>query len=390
LALFSASAGWCAYKNTGRKILVATAFGGLVFLVGSVTLLAAISPWLFSHMDSLTTRHLIPWYVFFCATAVGVICSGAKKLATLYQHLPAMLAVFLVLIPAAAMQNKLSSLEVVASGLEMQYMRARVGAWLDEKGYYGDRYVHVFTPSIARPEYVESVLGAAYAGENATLSSSGNPVTIPWMVTALLRERADSPIGKSIGMVDCGNDQNCANSVLAETNNVVLAYTDGNVPIKSTDNPFLINNSALTSRPVNPVIERIFLPKVTATSQYLQFSPQGLLSSHEPGWHAELHPKYPQALNVDFHESKSFGGIGLLSQDNLTVRAPKNIRINVSDDGKTWVPAAASEDSCAANAADGWHNVKFAERVKARYLQIEIFSNCGDPDLLTLRGLRIQ
>jgi hypothetical protein len=170
----------------------------------------------------------------------------------------------------------------------------------------------------------------------------------------------------------------------------VLAYTDGRVPIKSTDNPFLINNSTLTSRPVIPVIERFFLPLVTATSQYVQYGPQGLFSAREPGWHAELHPKYPQTLNVDFQEAKSFGGIGLLPQDDSAVRAPKNIRINVSDDGKTWVPAAASEDSCATNAADGWHNVKFAERVKARYLQIEIFSNCGDPDLLTLRGLRIQ
>lgn len=390
LALFSASAGWYAYKNAGKNILAATAFGGLVFLVGSVTLVAAISPWLFSHMDSLTTRHLIPWYVFFCATAVGLICSGAKKLAALYRDLPAMLAVLLVLIPAAAMQNKLSSLEVVTSGLELQYMRARVGTWLDEKGYYGDRYVHVVTPSVARLEYVESTLGAAYAGENATLSSSGNSVTISFMMNALLRERSDSPVGKSIEFVDCGSDQNCVNRVLAETNNVALGYTDGSAPIKSADNPFLINNSVLTSRPVHPVIERIFLPKVTATSQYVQYGPQGLFSASEPGWHAELQPKYPQALSVDFHESKSFSEIGLLSQDNLTVRAPKNIRINVSDDGKTWVTAATSEDSCAANTADGWHNVKFAQGVKARYLQIEIFSNCGDPGLLTLRGLRIQ
>ncbi len=390
LALFSANAAWQVYKNTGKNMLLAAAFGGLVFVVGSVTLMAAISPWLFSHMDALTSRHLIPWYVFFYSTAVGLIYSGAQKLAVLYRHLPAMLAILFVLIPAAAIQNKLSSLEVVTSGLELQYMRARIGTWFDEKGYYKDRYLLVVTPSVARPAFVESTLGAADAGDNAMLSTSTNPILIPFMVTALLRERTDSPIGKSIEMVDCRNDQNCVNSVLADTDNVALAYTDGSVPIKSAENPFLINNSTLTSRPMEPVIERIYLPKVTATSQYAQYGPQGLLSAREPGWHAELHPKYPQGLSVDFQEFRSFSEIGLLSQDDSTERAPKNIRINVSDDGKTWVTAATSEDSCAANAADGWHNVKFAESVKARYLQIEIFSNCGHPDILSLRGLRVQ
>ena len=129
--------------------------------------------------------------------------------------------------------------------------------------------------------------------------------------------------------------------------------------------------------------------KITATSQLDNYGPEGLFDSTEPGWHAERNPKYPQTLTIDLHEPRSVGAIGFLPQDQKPARGPKSIRIEVSDDGKSWVTAAIAGDNCVANAPDGWHDVKSAKQVKARFLKVNIFANCGDPDFLTLRGLRI-
>ena len=57
---------------------------------------------------------------------------------------------------------------------------------------------------------------------------------------------------------------------------------------------------------------------------------------------------------------------------------------------KSWIDVITAEDICAANAPDGWHTVKMPNQVKTQFLEIEILENCGDPSLLTLRGLKIE
>jgi hypothetical protein len=391
LGLFSANIGWDAYKNKSMHLLVAIAFSVSIFIIGCIVLLASISPWLFSRMDVLATRHLIPWYLFFCAASVGLILSAAKILPQKLCRLAPVFTLIVCVAPIAAVQNKLSFLEVAVSGIEIESMRLRLGEWLDNKGYLNKRYLLVVSPVKERPAFVEELFGGAKnAGENAVLSSSKNPVSIPWMVNALLRERADHPVGKSIEIVDCAFDQGCVNGTLADSTKVALGITNGDAPVQSTENPFVINNSTLTSKPIDPIIEHVVLSGIKASSQMGSYGPQGLLSQMQPGWHAERNPKYPQTLMIDLHKSQSFGTIGLLPQDENSVRAPKSIRIKVSNDGKSWVTAASSNDSCVANAPGGWHSVKLTKLVKARFLEVEIFSNCGDPDFLTLRGLRIE
>ena len=391
LGLFSLNIGWGAYKNKSMNLLAAIAFSAFVFTIGCVVLLASISPWLFSRMDDLATRHLIPWYLFFCVASVGLIASAAQ---TLPQKLRGLVPVFTLIacvMPITAVQNKLSFLEAAVSGIEIENMRLRLGEWLDNKGYLNNRYLLVVRPVKERPAFVEELFGRVKnIGGNAVLSSSKNPVTIPWMVNALLRERVDHPVGKSIGIVDCSFDQSCVNGTLADGANVALGITNGDVPIKSTEDPFIINNSTLTSKPIYPTMEHVVLPSIKASSQMGSYGPQGLLLKMQPGWHAERNPKYPQTLMIDLNELRSFGTIGLLPQDENSARAPKNIRIKISPDGKSWVTAATSDDSCAANAPGGWHNVSLAKQVKARFLAVDIFANCGDPDFLTLRGLRVE
>lgn len=391
LGLFSANIGWGAYRNKKMNLLSTIAFVVFVFIVGSIVLLASISPWLFSRMDALETKHLISWYLFFCAASVGLIHVAVNVLPQKLRRFAPIFALVIFVVPIAMAQNKLSFLETVVSGLEIQSMRLRLGQWLDSKGYINHRYLLVVLPLLERPAFVEQLLrGAKNVGENAVLSSSKNPVSIPWMINALLRERADQPVGKTIEIVDCAFDQSCVNSTLVGSNKVVLGITYGDAPVKSSENPFVINMSLLTSKPIVPVIQHIELPVIKASSQMGSYGPYGLLSQMQPGWHAERNPKYPQMIMIDFHDLQSFSAIGLLAQDGNSVRAPKNIRIKVSNDGKSWVTAATSNDTCGANAPDGWHNVKLAYQVRARFLEVDIFANCGDPDFLTLRGLRIE
>lgn len=391
LGFFSVKISWDAYKSKSVHLLAAIAFSVLIFVIGWIILLASISPWLFSRMESLGTRHLIPWYLFFCAASAGLIFTVVKTLPQKLRRLAPIFTLFVCVIPAAAIQNKLTFLETAVSGIEIENMRLRLGEWLDKKGYLNNRYILVVSPVKERPAFVEELFGEAKnAGENAVLSSSKNPVSIPWMVNALLRERTARSAGKSIEIVDCGFDQVCASGILADSTKVALGITYGDVPIQSTEKPFIINNSTLTSKPINPIIEHIALPRIKASSQMGSYGPQGLLSQMQPGWHAERNPKYPQTLMIDFHKLQSFGTIGLLPQDENSVRAPKSIRIKVSNDGKSWVTAASSNDICVANASGGWHNVKLTRPVRARFLEVDIFSNCGDQDFLTLRGLRVE
>lgn len=129
-------------------------------------------------------------------------------------------------------------------------------------------------------------------------------------------------------------------------------------------------------------------PKVTASSQSEKYGPEGLLLAMPPGWHSENPPKFPESLTVDFQSPREVRSLGLLQQEGQPARAPKAIRIEISDDGKSWTEVAGSDDACSPNTPDGWSNINFAKPVTIRYLKVIIFSNCGDPQFLTLRGLR--
>lgn len=394
LGLIAVSTSVSAYKNKKISFFPAIAWAILVLVFGFVIIIASISPWLFSKMDALATRHLIPWYLFYCVVCVGLINSVLISSTRKFCELAPVLTMMFILVPVVAVQNKLSFLEVAVSGIEIQSMRSRLAEWLNDKGYLSQRYLLIVPPTKERPAFVEDMLrGTKNAGENAVLSSAKNPVSIPWMVTALLRERNDHPIGKSVELVSCFFDQKCANGVLASGPKVVIGITNGDATIKSIEQPFVINNSTLTSKQITPVWvwDRVVLPSVKASSQLREYGPEGLFMEVPPGWHAEQNPKYPQFLNIDLQEIKFFGSISFLPQDpTVAARSPKSIHVKASDDGKSWTSVAASDDVCVANSPGGWHNFKLPNQVKTRFLEIEIMANCGDPNFLTLRGLKIE
>jgi len=257
LALFSGYIGWTEWKSRKAGVWAGLALLTTAILLSSVVLLGSISPWLFSRMDRLETRHLIPWYLFSCVCAVGVVRLAATLLPTKLFSASAALALIVFLAPIALMQNRLSTLETTVSELEIQSLRTSLDQWLDRKGYVDRRYLLAVRPLVNRPTVAQSV--GAKAGENAILSSGANWVQISWMINALLRERYDHPIGRSVRLVDCVLDQDCVERTLRDPQAVALGVVDGRV-VRTAEKPYVINFSLLTPQPVLPRIERIIQP----------------------------------------------------------------------------------------------------------------------------------
>lgn len=130
-------------------------------------------------------------------------------------------------------------------------------------------------------------------------------------------------------------------------------------------------------------------PIVTASSKIEKLGPEGLFEAAQPGWHSASPPTYPESLTVDLLAPQEVKFIGLLQQDGQLARAPKSLRIETSSDGKTWTEAGGADDACAPNKPDGWVNIDLAKPITAQHIRIVIFSNCGDTQFLTLRGLRV-
>lgn len=243
-------------KEQGRSNVATFLLSIFFFLFNFIFFYASISPWLFSHMSALSTRHLIPWYLLFSAMFLGMIWKIFQSFNKITNYYAVFIIAFIIF-PIAANQNKLSFLEAEVSGIEIETMRLAIGKWLDEKGYLYSRFLLVVLPSQARLAYVERLFGKNFiAGENTVLSSSQNPVSLPWMFNALLRERNDHPMGKKIDLTYCAFDQTCTESNLLN-GKVVLELTYGNKLIQSSTIPYIINLSYLTSKPVNPIFKKL-------------------------------------------------------------------------------------------------------------------------------------
>jgi hypothetical protein len=386
VVIASAVAGFVGYSPAKR--IHAIVWTVLAFFTNILVLLASISPWLVSNMNSLATRHLLPWYLFFCASTVGsvyIVLSRFIQVKTIWIPVAVLLG---VLLPVALVQHRLSSLEVMVSSLEIQTMRDRISEWVESHGWINNRYLHVILPTRPRPTVVENIYPNLGFGDiNAVLASSQNTVSIPWMLNALLRERHDRP---PLLLIDCSSDQVCANAAAQDPTVMVVGYTHGVNVISSTVDPFIINLSLLTSSPVTPSVAIVKGPTVTASSMFRNFGPYGLLTAMKPGWHSERYPNYPQIIEIDLADEKVFDKVGLLPQDNVVSRMPSYLKLSMRSANGAWTEKGVFDDLCNAVGADGWHTLNLDSPVKARFIRLTILQNCGDPELLTLRGLRFD
>ena len=386
VAVASAIAGFVNYSPDERvRAIVGTV---VAFFMNMLVLLASISPWLLSNMNSLATRHLLPWYLFYCASAVGALYTVLSRLLKMKTTWIPVAVLLGVLVPIAVAQYRLSSLEVMVSSLEIQTMRDRISDWVETKGWMNNRYVLVILPTRPRPTVVETLYPNIGSGDiNAVLASSQNTVSIPWMLNALLRERHDRP---QLLLIDCSSDQACANAAAQDPKVIVLGYTNDVTVISSAVAPFIINLSLLTSSPVAPSIVITKGPTVTASSMFKNLGPYGLLTAMKPGWHSEPHPNYPQIIEMDLADEKAFDKLGLLPQANFVSRMPSRVEVSVRSENGSWEEKGVFDDLCNTTGADGWHTLRLDSPVRARFLRLNILRNCGDPELLTLRGLRFE
>src|SRR5262249_7521344 len=142
---------WRACDKRNDRYLSAFALSGF-FLLGSVLVLAgAISPWLFSKMEPLVTRHILPWYLFFCAV---IVCAVFRLL----RHAPARIARFsplivvaVVALPLAVAQEQQSLLQVKVADAEIDFLRARMADWIGKQGWVNDRLLFIVRPVEVRP-----------------------------------------------------------------------------------------------------------------------------------------------------------------------------------------------------------------------------------------------
>lgn len=139
----------------------------------------------------------------------------------------------------------------------------------------------------------------------------------------------------------------------------------------------------------NPNRTYFGVENITASSQHDTYDPNGLFLGKEPGWHSAFPAKYPQEIIIEFVTFTEIRYVGLLQQNGQTQRAPKAYQIEVSTDGILWMPISRSDDACALYASSGWTNIMLPKAARGRFIKVVIFSNCGDPQWLTLKGLRI-
>ena len=129
--------------------------------------------------------------------------------------------------------------------------------------------------------------------------------------------------------------------------------------------------------------------EISASSVHQSNTANGLLEAKEPGWHAKSPPTYPEILTFKFPEVQRISQIGLLPQDGQFIRGPKKINVEISEAGAIWKEIYKIENACN-GPTDIWRDHSLGQTVNTKYIRFTILSNCGNPDFLTLRGVRFK
>ena len=366
----------------------------LSLVLGLLFILAPTLPWIFSAMGHISERFVTSAYllpILCVGGAFDFLCNRKKN--PYAQYIPIAVVAFVVF-----SVHRISTVNVFASITEINYIQSKTNHWLDSGSYEREKVVALVYPSgeddEARPSYISKQLN----------HDNIDYITGRWsedynhyfeVFSAVIREHANHPVGRSIGLVNCILDYDC----LYERRNIAAVrfilfneeeLDKGHVELPSE--PLVINMSSLTNNSMtfDYQIAQPTWPVISSSSQHKNFGAAGLLELESPGWHAEVDPIYPQTITVDLRMSRSINGFGLLPQLGHANRMPKNVRLITSNDGEHWEILGTYDDLCIPENADEWHYENLIIGVEARYLKFEIHSNCGDPNLLTLRGLKIS
>lgn len=365
----------------------------------------AVAPWLVSGMAVPESRHLLVWAVFFS----GILIGWYRIAEDFWRQFGAPLFVLrslgvTFLLFTGMIQFQFVRNEVSLSNREFQIYREAIGEWVDRQGWNEERLILVVRPpdatgnvsSNARPPHVASALGTIqtrsygeipFARGSVWLASADNPVTIPWMITAALREHEDQLPPDLNEYVFCGASELCMSESLRESSGLVFGYVDSLDRVIVPTAPLWIDVNELVGQ--SEVVEASVVAATSASSQVKEYGPELLLLSGQPGWHAALPVTYPQFLLFEFGDNQHFQSVTLTPQDGHPRRMPSSITVESSRDGETWENVISVKQKCSSFSEDGWR-IPFPARHVARWWRVKIKANCGEPEFLTLAGVTFE
>ncbi|MCP3968546.1 MAG: hypothetical protein GY750_15090 [Lentisphaerae bacterium] len=229
----------------------------ITLVTSVVVLLGSVSPWFFSRFNDLALHHLIPWQIFLYVslaallfTLVNYFFSKSKILVT------SLLLIVFLLGPAAIFQNRLTFSEAIISGFELGFLRSKLKNYINKQEYI-NHVLLIIQANHLRPQFIEKMLknSVCGGGQNAVLVSATNPVSMPWVINALLRERDTFQASKEVHVSDYLHNPDEAEGKLINGNIPVL-QTDGKSSFESPEKPYIINFTELTSDPLKTKIIR--------------------------------------------------------------------------------------------------------------------------------------
>jgi len=151
------------------------------------------------------------------------------------------------------------------------------------------------------------------------------------------------------------------------------------------DYSLMLNEQRLIGQPAKVI--KIDCENVKVSSQLGSYDGNGLMSAEQPGWHAATPLVFPQEIEVNFGETRKIKAVRLLFQDNFISRGPRHVDVMGGDGNNNLIPVVTSNLDCESESSV-WRNIFFKEAIAVNRLKLVIRSNCGDPHLLTLRGLK--
>jgi hypothetical protein len=238
-----------------RLLIVAVAA-----LAGFTSIGFSMAPWLLSGMQEAHERFFVPAYllpIVSIFTAAAAVVGRVTPNGRLWPSV----GLCMCLVAAFAV-NKVTHLDVTASVIRTDFVRQRVNDWLNRRGYETERLLLLVPPygnnSEPRPAFIRRLL--VDPDRTDTGKWSGDPNHYFDVVSAILRERRDHPLGRSIGIINCGLNKTCTEKNLEQGEAVfaLLSEPEANQGYAAVPGPYaLINMSDLTANPIRPTLEVI-------------------------------------------------------------------------------------------------------------------------------------
>ena len=244
------------HSIAGRVLIVVVAA-----LAGFASVGLSMGPWLLSGMQEANERFFVPAYLLPIVSIFTAAAAVVEKVMPNRRGLWPLLGLCICLVAAFAV-NKVTYLDVTASVIRTDFVRQRVNDWLDRRGYETEKLLLLIPPygngSEPRPAFIRRLLGDPDRSD--TGKWSGDPNHYFDVLSAILRERRDHPIGRSVAIINCGLNKTCTEKNLEQGEAVfaLLSQSEAVAPDATVPAPYvLINISELTAHPIRPSLRII-------------------------------------------------------------------------------------------------------------------------------------